>query len=400
MLCRHRHCPARRKKGEVGAGGTRSSRQRATRGLCVPNQTQNVFPSLPSPCSGGGWFVGDEGERRKPRHRAQSLLAPAIIDTTFLSDEQPCFQPARPLSWKTPAGGCDPAGSERLLASRAGESRPSQVSWEEEEEKEEGCSRTRHLQAAALLTGEGEEEQEGLGRTRRVVREGTGISPFSPHLGGAGQWKRKEKWVAERSGKKQQREVWRLARAGSTRAGTSKVWPCPQALCSWRCQPQSGQGANLQPRCCVSTGRAEALAEENASCSPSHPSHKLLLFLSAASLPARAPGPGALSGYQTSPFQALPSTDLSCCFLQGWTGSRAAFHEPLICISPELTTSRAMRPCVPRSEAGAGFVWPPPAPGQSSPPLTKAIHVAGRRAIQLANFGHGDLQDSLQHPSE
>lgn len=157
----------------------------------------------------------------------------------------------------------------------------------------------------------------------------------------------------------------------------------------------------MQPRCCVSTGRAEALAAENASCSPSHPSHKLLLFLSAASLPARAPGPGALSGYQTSPFQALPSTDLSCCFLQGWTGSRAAFHEPLICISPELTTSRATRLCATQrgwcrirvATSSSRTILP-------SPPLTKAIHVAGRRAIPLASFGHCDLQDGLQHPSE
>lgn len=183
--------------------------------------------------------------------------------------------------------------------------------------------------------------------------------------------------------------------------GHQRFGPVPRHCAAGGASPgPARRGVNLQPGCCVSTGRAEALAEENASCSPSHPSHKLLLFLSAASLPARAPGPGALSGYQTSPFQALPSTDLSCCFLQGWTGSRAAFHEPLICISPELTASSATRPCVPCSEAGAGFVWPPPAPAQSSSPLTKAIHVAGRRAIQLASFSHCDLQDGFQHPSE
>lgn len=177
--------------------------------------------------------------------------------------------------------------------------------------------------------------------------------------------------------------------------------PLPRRCTACGASPSSARGGvNLQPRCCVSTGRAEALAEENASSSPSHPSHKLLLFLSAASLPARAPGPGALSGYQTSPSQALPSTDLSCCFLQGWTGSRAASHEPLICFSPGLMASRAMRPWVPCSRAGARFVWPPPAPGQSSPSLTKAIHFAGRRAIQLASSGHCDLQDGFQHPSE
>lgn len=249
------------------------------------------------------------------------------------------------------------------------------------------------------LTEEGEEEPEESGCTRRVV--GMGISPFSPHLGGAGQRKRKEKWVAERSGKNSKGKCGGWLGLAARGLGHQRFGPVPRHCTARGASPSSARGGvNLQPRCCVSTGRAEALAEENASSSPSHPSHELLLFLSAASLPARAPGPGALSGYQTSPSQALPSTDLSCCFLQGWTGSRAASHEPLICFSPGLMASRAMRPWVPCSGAGARFVWPPPAPGQSSPSLTKAIHFAGRRAIQLASSGHCDLQDGFQHPSE
>lgn len=184
--------------------------------------------------------------------------------------------------------------------------------------------------------------------------------------------------MAVRSGKinKRNRAGWLgLAALGP---GHQKPGTIPGDCAVGSASPGSERrGASLQSCCLVSAGRAGALAEHNASSSPFHPGHTLLLLLTEGSRPARSPRGSVWVPNASLYFQALFSSSWSFCFLQGWTGSKAASHEPLtalICLSPGPTAARL----VPDSRShlklqGSSL--------QSCPPsLTKAIQtLPGRR---------------------
>ena len=227
----------------------------------------------------------------------------------------------------------------------------------------------------------------GSGHTRRVAQEGMDNSPFSPHPGRAGRWKRKEKWVAGRSGKLNKRKHVGWLRLAVPGPGHQKPGPVPGDCAVGGASPGSARrGASLQSCCSVSAGRAGALAEPNASSSPFHPGHTLLLLLTEGSQPVRSPRGSVWVPNASSCFQALCSTDPSCCFLQGWTGSEAASHEPLmalICLSSGLTAARLVLDS--RSHLklqGSGLQSCPPSPtkaiqtlclageGRANPPQT------------------------------
>lgn len=113
-------------------------------------------------------------------------------------------------------------------------------------------------------------------------------------VGGRKEWKNKRK------------EVCGLAAPGP---GHQKPGPIPGDCAASGASPGSERReASLQSCCCLSAGRAGALAGHIASSSPFHPGRALM---------------------------SLP-TDRSCCFLWGWMGSTAASHKPLmalICLS-------------------------------------------------------------------
>lgn len=167
----------------------------------------------------------------------------------------------------------------------------------------------------------------------------------------------------------------RLAAPG---LGHEKPGPVPGDRAAGSASPGSARrGASLQSCRRVPTGSAGALDEHNgASSSPFHPGHTLLSLLAEGSRPARSPGGSVLVPKASSYFQALFSTHP--CFLQGWTGSKAASHKSLVAlISLSLGLTAAARLVLDsRSHLklqGSGL--------QSCPPsLTKAIQtLPGRR---------------------
>lgn len=140
--------------------------------------------------------------------------------------------------------------------------------------------------------------------------------------------------------------------------------------------------------CRVSAGRMGALAGTNTSSSPFHPSPTLLSLLADGNRPARSPRGSVRVPKASSYFQAL-TTDRSCCILQGWTGSTAASHKPLMagmCLSPGLAAARLVLES--RSHLklqGSGL--------QSCPPsLTKAI-----QTLCLAGDGRANTPPTTPH---
>lgn len=146
----------------------------------------------------------------------------------------------------------------------------------------------------------------GVGSCQAGCAGGNGHFSIFPASRQSQTIKKKGKVGGRKEWKNKRKEVCGLAAPGP---GHQKPGPIPGDCAASGSSPGSERrGASLQSCRRLSAGRAGALAGHIASSSPFHPGQALL---------------------------SLP-TDRSCCFLQGWTGSTAASHKPLmalICLS-------------------------------------------------------------------